>query len=63
MIATGIGVVTNIILNLIFIPRYGLTAAAWTTLVTELVAATIMTVKFFVTVASLRQSYSRSKEI
>ncbi len=47
MIATWIWVTINLILNIILIPRYGMIAAARTTLITELIAATIMCLIFF----------------
>lgn len=47
MIATWIWVTINLILNIILIPRYGMISAARTTLITELIAATIMCLIFF----------------
>lgn len=40
--AVGTGMVINIILNWIFIPKYSLYAAAWTTVITELITGLII---------------------
>jgi len=42
LVGVAIGAVTNIILNLIFIPRYGMTAAAVTTVLSELLVLWFM---------------------
>ena len=44
---TGFGALLNIILNYLFIPHYGLTGAAWTTLSTE---AWVISAYFFLMV-------------
>jgi len=40
--AVALGMIINIVLNLIFIPRYSLYAAAWTTVATEFITAIII---------------------
>jgi O-antigen/teichoic acid export membrane protein len=45
MVGVAIGAVTNIVLNLIFIPRYGMTAAAITTVLSELIVLWFMYLK------------------
>ena len=42
MLGVSFGAVTNIVLNIIFIPRYGMTAAAFTTVFSELVVLSFM---------------------
>jgi O-antigen/teichoic acid export membrane protein len=37
------GLVSNLVLNLIFIPRYGMMAGAWVTVLTEGVDTAMMT--------------------
>jgi O-antigen/teichoic acid export membrane protein len=53
----GIAVVLNLVLNLIFIPRYSYTAAAWVTVVTE-VLMLVLTVGFVRRVAGFQERYT-----
>jgi O-antigen/teichoic acid export membrane protein len=42
---TAIGLVTNIALNIVFIPRLGITGAAWATVIAEAVTVTLLYVQ------------------
>ena len=42
---TAVGLVTNVALNVAFIPRYGITGAAWATVVAEAVTVTLLFVQ------------------
>jgi hypothetical protein len=42
---TAIGLITNIALNILFIPRLGITGAAWATVIAEAVTVTLLYVQ------------------
>ena len=39
---TAIGLVTNVALNIVFIPRWGITGAAWATVIAEAVTVSLL---------------------
>ena len=45
VVTTAIGLVTNIALNILFIPRQGITGAAWATVIAEAVTVTLLFVQ------------------
>ena len=42
---TAIGLATNVTLNILFIPRQGITGAAWATVIAEAVTVTLLFVQ------------------
>ena len=45
LVTTAIGLGTNVVLNLLFIPRWGIAGAAWATVVAEAVTVTLLFVQ------------------